>query len=174
VKPKPTPQKTLPKPKQKEPLKMKKPASTSAPKSAKEPSLAEINSALERAVKKYTGESTDAGGKGYGSSGEGGQGFGGGQSRPPEFFQYQETLENFVKSGWAWHDPVASLKASVCFELASTGALLSVRLCNSSGDRKFDESVVRAVQKADPLPMPPAAVYEYFREVRMTFTPQLY
>ncbi len=174
-KPKPVAKKTTaPKPKQQKPAQVKKPVKTSSPKAAKEPSLDEINSALERAVKKYTGESTDAGGKGYGSSGEGGQGFGGGKSRPPEFFQYQETLENFVKSGWAWHDPVASLKASVCFELSPTGTLLSVRLCNSSGDRKYDESVVRAVQKADPLPAPPATVYEYFREVRMTFTPQLF
>lgn len=140
----------------------------------KAPTLDEINSALERAVKKYTGESTDAGGKGYGSSGQGGNGFGGGESRPPEFFQYQELLEQYVKSGWAWHDPTAALKASVCFELSPEGGLISVRLCNPSGNRKYDESVVRAVQKADPVPPPPATVYKYFKEVRMTFSPQIY
>ena len=138
----------------------------------KKQSLDDINKALERAVKKYTGESTDAGGEGFGSTGQGGRGFGGGETRPPEFFRYQQLLESHVKRGWRWHDPSIPLRASVCFRLAENGNMSDITLCTSSGDPKFDSSVFRAVQKANPAPVPPSNVYEFFRRVRITFTPQ--
>lgn len=167
--PKPTP-KSTPKPKA---TPKPKPKATPKPK-PKQPTLDDINKALEQAVKKYTGESTDAGGKGFGSTGGGGNGFGGGEQRPPEFFTYMKLLEADIKGGWRWHDPTAPLEARVCFRLSERGEISSLSVCSSSGDSKFDASVFRAVQKANPAPPPPPNVYKYFESVRITFTPQTY
>ena len=137
--------------------------------------LDEINRELAARVEQYTGESINAGGSGYGSVGGGRAGqYGGGQVRPPEFFRFQSILESHVKRGWRWHDSSASLRASVCFRIAPSGQLSQVRLCAPSGDRNFDSSVVRAVQKANPAPVPPRSVYHFFQSVRITFTPQAF
>ena len=179
-KPKPTPKKEKPKPTPKKEKPKEKPKVKPKPKpkpkaTPKRKSINDIDKALERAVKKYAGESTNAGGEGYGSTGAGGRGYGGGELRPPEFFRYRDILESHIKSGWRWHDPNSSLRAAVCFSLSETGQLSSIRLCSSSRDQKFDGSVTRAVQKANPVPPPPPSVYrQYFRSVRITFTPQGY
>ena len=175
-KPKPTPEKkATPKP---TPKKAPTPKKKSTPKPKPKPkkmSSADIEKALERAVSKYSGESTNAGGTGYGSIGRGtGSGYGGGRQRPQAFFEYQALLERYVKRGWSWHDPTAPLRASVCFELSPRGEISGVRLCASSRDEKYDRSVARAVQKANPVPPPSPAVYQYFRSVRITFTPSIY
>ncbi|MCB0328785.1 MAG: TonB family protein [Bdellovibrionales bacterium] len=171
--PKATPQpKATPKP---QPKATPKPQPKATPKpQPKKQTLDDINKALERAVKKYTGESTDAGGEGYGSTGRGGRGFGGGEQKPPEFFRYQEVLESEVKRGWRWHDPTAPLRASVCFNLSEAGQISNITLCSASGDPNYDSSVLRAVQKANPLPPPPATVAADFRQVRVTFEPHGY
>lgn len=165
--PKPTPQST-PKPKA-----TPKPAPKSTPKPApKKLSAAEIDKRLQQAVQRYSGESTDAGGKGFGSVGGGERGgFGGGQVRPPEYFEYQGILMQFIKTGWRWHDRNSSLSARVCFEISPEGVLSEIRLCGASGNNTYDSSVLRAVQKANPVPPPPEGVYQYFREVRMSFSP---
>lgn len=173
--PKPTPKpQPSPKPMPKEKPKPKSTPAPPAPKKAEKLSLGEINERLQQAVQRYTGESTDAGGQGFGSAGGSGSGLGGGVVRPPEFFQYQKLLETFVKSGWRWHDQSASLTARVCFSIDSRGTLSDIRLCGSSGNGSYDSSIIRAVEKANPVPPPPIAVMEYFREVRMTFTPSGY
>jgi len=147
------------------------PARTPQPK-AKQLSSAEIDKRLQEAVQRYAGESTDAGGKGFGSVGGGERGgYGGGQLRPPEFFDYRNLLENYVKSGWRWHDSTSTLSARVCFRVREDGAVSQVQLCGSSGNNTFDSSAIRAVQKANPVPAPPESVYHYFREVRMIFSP---
>ncbi len=167
-KPKPTPK---PKPKAK-PKATPKPKKKAAPKK-KEPSLSEINKRLQAAVQRYSGPSTNAGGKGFGGVGGGSKtGFGGGQLRPPEFFQYQKTLEYYIKSGWRWHDTSSDLRARVCFEISEKGDVSDVTLCGSSGNSRYDESVIRAVRKANPLPPPPANVYHFFKSVRFIFSPQ--
>src|SRR5690606_8562067 len=42
------------------------------------------------------------------------------------------------------------------------------RLAATSGNNRFDESVVRAVQKASPVPPAPDRLYHQFKEVRIT------
>jgi TonB family protein len=176
---KPPPQKTPPqKPKQEAPKKAppaKKPPAAKTPSKqaskAQTPNVATIDERLSKAVQRYAGASTDAGGEGFGSAGGGGKGFGGGVLRPPEFFAYQTTLEYFIKSGWRWHDQSSPLMARVCFRISPEGRISQVQLCGSSGNSLYDTSIIRAVQKADPVPAPPASVYHFFQEVRMTFTP---
>jgi protein TonB len=181
--PKPEPKKVEPK---KEEVKLKpkeiqkKPEPKKAPPPKKvEPkkqpaakeSQADIDKRLQQAVQRYTGESTAAGGAGFGAGRLGGEGMGGGVQRPPEFFTYKGVLEDFLKAGWRWYDPNANLQALVSFEMKPTGELFNVKLVASSGVSQYDESVLRAVQKASPVPMPPENVYQFFKEVRITFVP---
>jgi colicin import membrane protein len=154
-----------------QPSKAPTPKSTPKPVASRPPTLDEINKRLQQAVQRYTGESTDAGGKTFGSAGTGGSGLGGGKVMPPAFFIYKKLIENQIKGGWRWHDQTQSILAKVCFRISEKGDLSDVRLCQASGNREYDESIFRAVVKANPLPPPPPEVYQYFREVNMTFTP---
>lgn len=168
--PKPTPKlKPTPKPRPKP-----KPKATpkKTPPKPKEPSVDELNKRLQRAVQRYVGESTDAGGEGFGAGRLGGNRMGGGVVRPPEFFVYKETLERSVKSGWHWHDSNAALIAQIEFTILPDGRLTGIELAVSSGNPQYDQSVVRAVSKASPVPPPPSAVYQFFRRVRMFFDPR--
>lgn len=138
-----------------------------------EESQAENDRKYQQAMKKWLGESSDAGGKGYGAakvSGE--QGMGGGVLRPPEFFAYKKILEEKIKNGWNWFDKSAPLVTIVEFDIAENGELSNIRIGRSSGNYEYDGSVERAVAKANPLPAPPAAVYQFFKSVRMTFDPR--
>lgn len=141
-------------------------------KGQKEPSLADINKQLQSAVQRYTGESTDAGGEGFGSGALGGNGMGGGIVRPPEFFIYRDLLKKHITSGWRWADPKASLKAVITFRLSINGEISDVDVEFSSGNREFDNSALRAVERANPAPRPPENVYQWFNEVRLIFDPK--
>ncbi len=134
-------------------------------------SQVDIDKRLQQAVQRYTGESTAAGGTGFGAGRLGGEGMGGGVQRPPEFFTYKTILEDFIKSGWRWYDPAAKLQAQVGFDLGPDGKITNIMLSAGSGVAEFDDSVLRAVQKADPVPAPPESVYEFFKKVRITFVP---
>lgn len=142
------------------------------PKPVKTPSLSDINKQLDSALQRYLGESTSAGGKGFGAGQVGGKGMGGGAVRPPEFFRYRQLLESHVKEGWRWYDTNAALMAQIEFSISPEGELSEVRLGASSGNAEFDESALRAVRKASPVPAPPPAVYQFFKSVRMTFDPR--
>lgn len=137
----------------------------------KQPTAAEIDKEYQKAMQRYRGESTDAGGKGFGAGSLGGSGMGGGVLRPPEFFQYRDLLKATIKHGWRWYDTSASLTALVYLEMSREGVISNVAIAQSSGNREYDESVVRAVYKASPVPPPPASVYEFFEKVRIEFQP---
>ncbi|MCB0353948.1 MAG: TonB C-terminal domain-containing protein [Bdellovibrionales bacterium] len=170
--PKPTP-KATPKPTPKSTPKPPPPKPKATPVKKPLPKKVNIDEELQKAVQRYTGESTNAGGEGFGSvGGRQGKGFGGGELRPPAFFAYQKLLERFIRSGWRWHDPAAPLEARVCFRISPEGKLSDIALCGTSGNSQYDSSVLRAVAKADPVPAPPAEVYRFFEEVRMTFRPE--
>lgn len=142
-------------------------------KKKSEESQADIDRKYQQAMKKWLGESSDAGGKGYGAakiSGE--QGMGGGVLRPPEFFAYKKVIEDKIKKGWNWFDTSAALVTKVEFDIAEDGAISNIRIGQGSGNYEYDDSVERAVAKANPLPAPPASVYQFFKSVRMTFDPR--
>lgn len=168
-KPTPKPQPTKP-PAKPTPAPTKKGDTKQAVK--KEPTLAEINKQLEQAMQRYKGESSKAGGKGFGAAKLGGSGMGGGIVRPPEFFTYLRLLESHIKEGWRWYDNTTPLIAQVVFKISEEGEVSDIRIVSPSGMAGFDESVIRAVKKSSPVPPPPSIVYEYFKEVRMTFDPR--
>lgn len=171
--PKPTPAPTAP-PKKATP----KPAATAKPtpkkdtKPQKKESIEDINKQLQSAMQRYLGESTEAGGQGFGAAKLGGSGMGGGVVRPPEFFRYRDLLKQHVTSGWRWFDPNSRLKAMVVFDLSERGEISNISLYQSSGNPEFDNSALRAVAHANPAPPPPANVYEFFKKTRVTFDPQ--
>lgn len=167
VKVKPKEVQKKPEPKATPPPKKSEPKKTET----KAESQADIDKRLQQAVQRYTGESTAAGGTGFGAGRVGGESMGGGVQRPPEFFTYKAILEDFLKSGWRWYDPRANLQAQVGFVLKPDGELTDIKLIASSGLSQYDESVLRAVKKASPVPIPPENVYHFFKEVRITFVP---
>ena len=142
-------------------------------KQEKKPNITDINKRLNAAMQRYSGESTDAGGQGFGSGALGGKKMGGGVVRPPAFFLYRDQLKSHIKQGWRWFDTSAELLAIVEFEIKPDGTLDHINLVQGSGNGPYDESVLRAVYKASPVPPPPAEVYEqFFKSVTMRFDPR--
>lgn len=177
AKPTPVPKKTkAPEPKPKatpaqKPVQAKPvPAAKAKVEPRKDP-VADANKNFEQALQRYLGESTSAGGTGFGGDGRGGQGMGGGIVKPPAWFLYKDALEMSVKRGWNWHDTSAQLFATVAFRIAADGTVSNVHLVRSSGNSHYDESIIRAVRKASPVPPPPQEFYDDFRFVELDFIP---
>jgi len=131
----------------------------------------ELEKQYQKALQKYTGESSEAGGQGFGAGRVGGNGMGGGVQRPPEFFRYRDLIRTSVKEGWKWFDSASSLRATVIFQISAAGEISNVNIEKSSGNREFDSSLLRAIYKASPLPPPPPNVFEFFKVVRIEFDP---
>lgn len=133
----------------------------------------EVDKRLQAALQRYLGESSDAGGKGFGAARVGGTGMGGGVVRPPEFFVYEKIVRSKIKEAWRWYDVNSTLITVISFDIEPDGVIKNIRLVKSSGESSYDESVLRAAAKASPLPPPPRSVYEqYFKSVRITFDPR--
>jgi colicin import membrane protein len=175
VPPKPTPEKVKPTAAPAKPTTRPTVSPTKAPPKPKTQGE-NVDKRLQAAMQRYLGESTDAGGKTFGGAKAGvGKGGGGGVVRPPEFFAYQRMMGARIKEAWRWYDTNAPLITQVAFYIEPDGRIRDVSILKGSGDSSFDESVVRAVMKASPLPPPPVSVYElYFKYVRTTFDPRDY
>ena len=99
-----------------------------------------------------------------------GQG-GGGVVRGLEFIMYTEQVKRRVKESWIVTEKKPGLTATVRFGVQPDGEVFAIELVKRSGDRAFDESVVRAVNKANPLPPPPQTYQQEFatQKVEVTF-----
>jgi len=64
-----------------------------------------------------------------------------------------------------------SLKAVVAVDLLPSGQILDARIKISSGSAVFDDSVLKAVFKSDPLPLPDD-MSAFERQLELTFTPK--
>jgi colicin import membrane protein len=155
------------------PTTLKKVEVKNAAKVTKKSDGEELDKSYQAAMQRYLGESSDAGGKGFGAARVGWGGMGGGVVRPPEFFIYEKIVRTKIKEAWRWYDSNSSLITVIAFEIEPDGVIKGVRLVKSSGDSSYDDSVLRAAIKASPLPPPPESVYEqYFKSVRITFDPR--
>ena len=137
----------------------------------KEPPV-DINKEYQKAMQRYLGDSTEAGGNGFGAAKLGGNAMGGGIVKPREFFIYLEKLKNALKGHWTWYDKSNLLIATVTMEIAQDGTVTGSRIKKSSGNSLFDDSVLRAVREASPVPPPPAIVYNDFKLVDIVFDPR--
>jgi TonB family protein len=138
---------------------------------AKANSSVTANQNFEDAMQRYLGNSVNAGGQGFGSTGQGGKGMGGGVQKPAEWILYKNRVETMVKQGFNWHDRSTGLLVLVRFAISPTGVVSNVRVIESSGTQSYDLAGVRAVQKASPLPPPPGKFYSDFAEVEMELRP---
>jgi colicin import membrane protein len=107
---------------------------------------------------------------GSGTAG-GGLGRGGGIVRAMEFVIYRNEMLDRIKERWTWIGKRTDLEVTVGFGVNVDGAIFGLKLLKTSGDRSYDESVVRAVRRASPLPRPPARYAREFAEVELTFRP---
>jgi colicin import membrane protein len=137
-----------------------------AERAARDNRLSELS---RRYRAKYAGESANAGGEGFGAASLGGQGMGGGTLADAEYIRYAQALKEHVKAGWHWLPGSSHFRARVRVRILPSGMIQDVRIEQSSGNSNFDDSVVRAVTKASPVPTPPEKYYSDFKDVRFWF-----
>ncbi|HKA53317.1 MAG TPA: cell envelope integrity protein TolA [Candidatus Binatia bacterium] len=177
-KPEAKPQPAAAKPEEKKP----QPAKVETPPSAEERDK-QIASAIEKIKGKIQSKEKDSAANppgGFSSpvngsgpttlGGAAGQG-GGGVVRGLEFIMYTEQVKRRVKESWIVTEKKPGLTATVRFGVQPDGEVFAIELVKRSGDRAFDESVVRAVSKANPLPPPPQTYQQEFatQKVEVTF-----
>ena len=91
-----------------------------------------------------------------GSRTVGGSGSGGGSGRrPPAFVGYTVLVQQRVKDSWIVTHQQAGLTTVVQFGIRPNGEIADIELTRSSGNAAFDQSALRAVHHANPLPPPP-------------------
>lgn len=102
----------------------------------------------------------------------GGTGTGGGIVKSPEYIRYYNEMRARIKNSWTWPGRRADLKVTVTFSVQDNGEINGLRIVHSSGDRSYDESVVRAVRKASPFPPLPTTLREELRNWEWDFAPK--
>lgn len=64
-------------------------------------------------------------------------------------------LTSAILRYWAWPPGTnPAWRARAKFQLSPTGTVQSAEIVESSGNQVFDDSVIRAIYKASPLPLP--------------------
>ena len=80
---------------------------------------------------------------------------------PPEEQAYARALYEKISKSWTRiSGGEHSRPAVVRIKIEKDGRVSNVRMEESSGNRYFDESVLRAINKASPLPLPPGKLRE--------------
>lgn len=78
-------------------------------------------------------------------------------------------ISQAVNKNWFYQGyDVKGLSVTVQVNLSATGEVESVKVIESSGNNAFDSSLVRAIRKTNPLPIPTDKIGAY-REFNMTF-----
>ena len=140
-----------------------------------------IQSAVERAKSRSEsaqtsskgGEAISSGsGEGEGAAALGPGGRGGGVVKGMEFIIYQNRMLSSIKENWAWVGQRSNLRVVVHFSIKDNGEITGLKIVQPSGDLSYDESVLRAVKKSNPLPPPPEGSRKDFADVELTFRPK--
>lgn len=169
---KPSPQKAplkteVKKPQTQKPEQAKKPPpQSSTPKEPEEQRLSaedreqQIVVALEKIRQRVQADPRQTAETSHSTSASGG---GGGDTlRGLPFILYTQEVKQRVKQSWIVAEHKSGLSAVVRFGILANGEVVEVELAERSGDRIFDESAMRAVRKANPLPPPPEAYRNEF------------
>jgi len=88
------------------------------------------------------------------------------KAKQDEISKYMDLIENRIYQKWI--KPPSTNKGLVCMlrvTLIPSGDVISIDLSKSSGDPVYDQSVIAAVKRASPLPVPSAAsgLFDEFR-----------
>ncbi len=167
--PKKAPLKTaVKKPQTPKPEQVKKPLpQSSSPKEPEEQRLSaedreqQIVAALERVRQRLQADRRQTAEPPHPPSASGGGG-GGDTLRGLPFILYTQEVKQRVKQSWIVAEHKSGLTAVVRFGILANGEVVEVELVERSGDIVFDESAMRAVRKANPLPPPPEAYRNEF------------
>lgn len=91
-----------------------------------------------------------------------------------EMARYKALILNAIGQHWIMPTNVNSkLFTRVLIRLAPGGVVLDVKVLKGSGRLVLDRSVISAIWKASPLPVPAdTALFEKFRELRLTVKPE--
>jgi colicin import membrane protein len=82
-------------------------------------------------------------------------GMGGGIQKSREYIAYQNDMVRRIQDSFTWPGVRLDLTTTIYFRVQDNGEITAIRLVKSSGDRSFDDSVIRALRKASPLsPLP--------------------
>ncbi len=109
---------------------------------------------------------------GEGAAALGKDGRGGGVVKGFEFLVYRNRMLYLIKDQWTWVGKLTDLEVTVRFGILENGEVIGLRVVQGSGDSSYDDSVLRAMRKAAPLPPPPDNYRKDFMSVELTFRPK--
>ncbi|MCK4847023.1 MAG: cell envelope integrity protein TolA [Deltaproteobacteria bacterium] len=92
-----------------------------------------------------------------------------------EFNKYYNTIGTLIQAAWIFPGDNApkELQTTLSLRIAASGDLEYVRIETRSGNTLFDESALKAVKKASPLPKPPKEILDgKFLDIGVRFCPQ--
>jgi TonB family protein len=86
---------------------------------------------------------------------------------------YGEEIRQRIEREWKLVNDqgIRGLKAIVEVQIKKTGEIVSIRVMAKSGNELFDDSAVRAVDRAAPLPPVPEAIFQNSTKLILTFKP---
>jgi colicin import membrane protein len=89
------------------------------------------------------------------------------------FGSFEGAIQRAVRENWRRPEGVSdSLKSVFVVTVDQQGRVLNVRLLRSSGDRLYDESGIKAITFASPLPIPEnPRLFKHYREFEFHFCP---
>ena len=138
-----------------------------------------VDEKFAAAAERWRSRMANAGGGLDGAEGQQGpigegadQAGGGGTVVGTEFLIYRQRISSIVKGNWVETDHRSGIMARVRFEISPDGEVSNIRLERSSGDKAYDLSVMRAVQRSSPLPPPPERHRDDFHEMEIEFHPE--
>jgi colicin import membrane protein len=93
---------------------------------------------------------------------------------PSEMNRYNLLIKNSIEELWIVPNNVdKNAFCKLMIRLAPGGAVLNVKLIESSGNSALDQSALTAVKQASPLPIPTdPALFETFKEIHLTLNPR--
>ena len=111
-----------------------------------------------------------------GSTGQGGLGGAGGGGRliDPALARYLVGVRDRIESAWTipFISGQKNLEARATIKVRKDGRVVDINLDKRSGNRVYDESVVRVLRMIDPLPPLPSSITEDPLEIELTLRPE--
>jgi colicin import membrane protein len=111
-----------------------------------------------------------------GASGQGGLGGAGGGGRliDPALARYLVVVRDRIETAWTipFISGQKNLETKATIKVRKDGRVVDINLDKRSGNRVFDESVVRALRMIDPLPPLPSSTAEDPLEIELTLRPE--
>ncbi|OGL46212.1 MAG: protein TolA [Candidatus Schekmanbacteria bacterium RBG_16_38_10] len=121
--------------------------------------------------KVVAGSGAGGSGIGYSSSGQGGSG----KTADLKFQIYYSIIWSKIKDAWVLPENTTSvdkkLEAIIAIRIKKDGEIVKVWTEKSSGNNYFDQSALRAIAKANPLPPVPEGYGEEYFELGIRFLP---